>query len=265
MMRPVDKHKAFTLIELLVVVAIISLLMAILLPALAGARQSAKGVSCLSNLRQIGNAIQMYANENENLLPPGHYSGWSGSDGTSWFTLINPYLLPNGGNTWNTTFSNPDTSLRPGLSKAFLCASAPVSGGYTHYTCNPIVMPRKDESWMPRKRLSDLGDNASITLIMDGVQNTSGNSTDAAFMYDKGAVYSAKYFYGGPSASYRFRTVDFSQNYDGNGYGPGGNPRWRHRDNNAINVLYGDMHANTEPLTGLKENNFFPTGWQAPR
>lgn len=68
--------KAFTLIELLVVVAIIAVLIAILLPSLNRARESARKVSCGANLRQIGVTLQTYANDNYNLFPAGFHEAY---------------------------------------------------------------------------------------------------------------------------------------------------------------------------------------------
>jgi len=60
---------AFTLIELLVVIAIISLLAAMLMPAVNRAKESGKSAACISNLRQIGIALQVYVDSNNNRLP----------------------------------------------------------------------------------------------------------------------------------------------------------------------------------------------------
>ncbi|MBU6399940.1 MAG: DUF1559 domain-containing protein [Verrucomicrobia bacterium] len=72
----VSRDAAFTLIELLVVIAIIAILAAMLLPALSSAKQAAQRIACANNIRQLGIANQLYAQDNEGALGPRGRPRW---------------------------------------------------------------------------------------------------------------------------------------------------------------------------------------------
>ena len=118
-----EESSAFTLIELLVVIAIIAILAAMLLPALAKAKQRAWTISCVSNLHQISLGLKMYADENREYFPEsGGDIPWNEVNGNaptnSWMQQISSYigttniyhcpanaLLPLGRQSWFNYFN----------------------------------------------------------------------------------------------------------------------------------------------------------------
>jgi len=83
----ISQRRGFTLIELLVVISIISLLMAILMPALSRVKKQAQAAVCLSNLKQIGLAAALYSEEYDSYIPRG-----AGGSGDIWFVQFLPYV-----------------------------------------------------------------------------------------------------------------------------------------------------------------------------
>lgn len=113
-------RRGFTLIELLVVIAIIAILAAILFPVFAQARESARKTSCLSNMKQLGLAVLMYAQDYDErgplgwqpdptmVIPPG-WPSWGASE-ISWRFATFPYSK-NGALYMCPTFEKPDEPL----------------------------------------------------------------------------------------------------------------------------------------------------------
>jgi len=175
---------AFTLVELLVVIGIIALLISILLPALGKARQQANLVVCQSHLRQIGQVIDLYVNDNQGSLPYGQLDtvplGVAGGTPAygDWSTLLMNELNGKFGTIYATEGTGGDVYNR-GI---FRDVDTVEGHAPLHYSCHPRLMPNVDERdplydggaapspLLQPYRLSQIHRNADIVLIMDGSQ-----------------------------------------------------------------------------------------------
>jgi len=121
------KRKGFTLIELLVVIAIIAILAAILFPVFAQAREKARQISCVSNMKQLALGIMMYTQDNNEMFPEaydGRNTAQCAADGSGWCPADTV-----GNNKWGGRIAPYLKSLG-----VFGCADDPDGGVYTGFT-----------------------------------------------------------------------------------------------------------------------------------
>lgn len=172
MMRSSTTHRfgtspvGFTLVEVLVVIAIIAVLASLLLPALSRGRAQGRRAECLSNLRQWGLALQMYADDQNGFTPrrgQGVRPLANVSRPEDWFNALPPYLtLPTFADVLAQSGASLDT--RPRL---FGCPEArPVSGClYLAYAMNLCLSPWNQPE---PHRLDDIPTLSSVVFLADG-------------------------------------------------------------------------------------------------
>jgi prepilin-type N-terminal cleavage/methylation domain-containing protein len=177
--RPVA---AFTLVELLVVIAIIGVLVALLLPAVQSARESARRMSCSNNLRQIGLATQNF-HDTYNAFPPLRIAGAEGW--ASYFVLIMPYMEQGTlFNTWDLSrkYAEQTVQARQTQIKAYYCPTRRPPTGLSvaeqHWPNDPTPPPTPSAAGNTEVRFSAannppgaLGDYAACVGDMRGTPN----------------------------------------------------------------------------------------------
>ncbi|NJL31585.1 MAG: DUF1559 domain-containing protein [Phycisphaerales bacterium] len=241
------KVSAFTLIELLVVISIISLLVAILLPALSAARASARDVACSSTLRQIGIATAAYEVDYTVLPPgilrtggPGGYYDWT-------FALPDEYM--GGSSLAGQSAQQRKRVLRCPTATSF----TPGKENPNHYLTHPRLMPdiTMDDQSMPNprpklklQRTGLLQRPSELFLVGDGAQSNNdggsdavGKSVDDNRIWWQGMVLES---WANPDSR-----INPGPNMDGN-TGATGKEHLRYRHSaglNVVNLVFADGHG----------------------
>ncbi|HLV81512.1 MAG TPA: prepilin-type N-terminal cleavage/methylation domain-containing protein [Chthonomonadaceae bacterium] len=266
-----QRSKAFTLIELLVVIAIIAILAAILFPVFAQAREKARAITCVSNLREIGLGSNMYIQDYDETF----VCGWGGptldAQHSMWRYALQPYIQKYG--SWT---ASPYDATNFGSQGIFVCPDQPASQssyGPTGYGMNAYALTQglqvfdaAGDEGFPGVALATVIQPASLAAFADASNLNAGASAAADPHFSDGddscpgtgpCNGSAKVPYGpwsfnpdvwveGWSPDWEFSVPgNYGRDWEAAGIGPH-RPIARHSHN--VNVTFADGH--TKSLNG---------------
>ena len=187
--------RSFTLIELLVVIAIIAILAAILLPALQSARERAKGGSCLSNMRQLGQVYMFYNEDSKGYLPCLDNMGGQGAKNSKG-EVLNPKNWLN--QLVEKYLRRANANVKP-VEVIFCPSENDKEDITTNYGINYLIATRKDNDGKPQgiksnefsipSRTAMLVDNYGHLCYYGGVTNPIGKHDKANYGNNRAAAF----------------------------------------------------------------------------
>jgi prepilin-type N-terminal cleavage/methylation domain-containing protein/prepilin-type processing-associated H-X9-DG protein len=199
MFRAKDFLRGFTLIELLVVIAIISLLAAVLFPVFASAREKARQITCVSNMRQLSLAFMQYTEDNDEALPNAFCAADGDGDKTGGWVAYNTFPVNNGANAFDVQIG----SIYPYVKDArvYICPDdAQGRADGDSYAVNSCLMNPNAGAGTPYagKSLSAFNSDSSLMLLGEEEMgpNSAVDSTDDGYFRYQNNVFSTRHVSG---------------------------------------------------------------------
>lgn len=285
----------FTLVELLVVIGIIALLVSMLLPALNRARGFANSLKCQSNLKQIGMAVHLYANGNQDFAPWGFAPGVTGilPSGASggvyyarWPETLSGIL---GTVEWSESYGRTTEPMRQPIHPVFQDTDT-VEGGLRHYTANVRVFgncqsgsvsddpyrkdvlnrtgfaakfhPAKLASLRPATEIAAVWCSNQTNFATPGEHpiNIAAAATDSVYLDGNGSKRTGFWFIRGMDPEYEEGLIEgafaYIEREITGGPGPSTGIRTRHMNNKVVNILFVDGHVESFTKNELKRKLF---------